>query len=183
GPWRSGSPGICPTGETGGEASGGPPSPNPCNLRAKTLSERMKERYPAARIVGIALKDRAAILPAGKRADAAYWLKENEDDTAEFVCGAYYPGCRPEVLSFSREQGIAEKPASPGSERLFQTHPEWRQWSCSLPPACEQACPDDVAAAHEEDAGLGRDFPHPIGSAVALVNSPYGDDLLEGLAE
>jgi hypothetical protein len=66
---------------------------------------------------------------------------------------------------------------------LFRRHPQWRRWECSLSAPCEQHCPQDVAAAHLEDYGLGPSFPHPVSSATALLYTPAGNDLLEAMAE
>ncbi len=43
-------------------------------LRSGTLGEALKLRYPKARVVGVAGKDRGAILPAGPAADLALWM-------------------------------------------------------------------------------------------------------------
>jgi predicted AlkP superfamily pyrophosphatase or phosphodiesterase len=47
-------------------------------------------------VIGISLKDRAAILPAGHMADAAYWFKE---DQSAFVTSTYYRPTLPEWLA------------------------------------------------------------------------------------
>ena len=41
----------------------------------------------APRVIGISLKDRAAIMPAGRGADAAYWF---DTKTGSFVSSTYY---------------------------------------------------------------------------------------------
>jgi len=156
---------------------------SPCAFEGKTLAERVKERYPEARVVGVSIKDRSAILMAGKKADAAYWVEEGADGTASFACSAYYPSCRPEVLAYGNEEGLSGKPGPGGILPLFRKHPAWAEWACSLPSPCEQACPDDVTEAHAEEAGLGKRFPHPVKDAAALLTTPYGNDLLEGFAE
>ena len=184
GPVREGTPGECePEGKGAGPASGAKKMKNPCAFDGKTLAERVKERYPGARVVGVAVKDRAAILMAGKKADAAYWVEVNEDGSAALACPGYYPACHPKVLAYGEEEGLPEKPGPAGSMTLFRRHPVWREWSCSLPSPCEKACPDDVVGAHSEDAGLGKSFPHPVKDPDSLLYTPYGDELLEGLAE
>ncbi|PYQ10959.1 MAG: hypothetical protein DMH00_09370, partial [Acidobacteria bacterium] len=67
--------GKCRAEEIAGAAAGSSAG-NPCNALGKSLAERVKERYPAARVIGVGLKDRSAILPPGKGADAAYWVEE-----------------------------------------------------------------------------------------------------------
>ena len=183
GPWKAGEKGRCTVASWADIPEGSPRVPNPCNQIGSSLAQRVKERYPGARVVGLALKDRSAILSTGKGADAAYWLDSREDDSAAFVCSAFYPGCSQAVLDYSQEQGLTEKPGDPSVMAMFRLHPEWRRWECSLSSPCEQHCPEDVVAAHQEDYGLGRGFPHPVANATALLYTPYGNDLVEGMAE
>jgi len=172
GPMDPSAPGKCLEGESATGAAS-PVPPNPCNALGISLAERVKKRYPRARVVGVGVKDRSAILPPGKQADAAYWIDQS-GDTPTLKCSAYYPSCHPDVMAFNAEMA---------SEALFSSHPEWKTWSCSLPVPCEKACPDDLAAFHGEDSGLGKSFPHPVKDTTAVLSSPYGDDLLEALAE
>lgn len=61
---------------------------SPRNLLVTTLGDQMKlATRDQARAVGISLKDRAAILPAGHGADGAYWY---DNDTHQFVTSTYY---------------------------------------------------------------------------------------------
>src|SRR4029453_13264509 len=78
--------------------------------------------------------------------------------------------------------GLDQKPDDPTGMTLFRLHPEWRRWTCSLP-SCETQCPDDLTSAHVDESGLGRAFPHEVRNASALLYTPYGNELLEGLAE
>jgi len=183
GPWKAGDVGRCTALSWADVPSGSPRIPNPCNQMGRSLAERVKARYPGARVVGLALKDRSAILTTGKGADAAYWMDSKGDDSVAFACSAYYPGCSQAALAYSQEQGLSEKPRDPSAMTMFRLHPEWRQWDCSLSSPCERHCPEDVVAAHMEDYGMGRGFPHPVAHATALLYTPYGNDLVEGMAE
>ena len=61
---------------------------SPRNLMATTLGDQIKLATGGlARVVGISLKDRAAILPAGHGADEAYWYA---GDTHQFITSTYY---------------------------------------------------------------------------------------------
>ncbi|MFI5182907.1 MAG: alkaline phosphatase family protein [Vicinamibacteria bacterium] len=57
----------------GGEGRGA----SPANFLGFTLGDVLKKTSPTSRVVGVSLKDRAAILMAGRRADAAYWYETN----------------------------------------------------------------------------------------------------------
>ena len=55
----------------------------------------MKLHSPDSKVVGVSLKDRAAILMAGRRADAAYWYSVEE---GKFTTSTYYSKSLPEWL-------------------------------------------------------------------------------------
>lgn len=60
---------------------------SPHLLMAPTLGDRMKDDNSSAKVIGIALKDRASVLPAGKKGDMAYWF---DGDAGEWVSSSYY---------------------------------------------------------------------------------------------
>ncbi|HYY99585.1 MAG TPA: hypothetical protein VE642_13380, partial [Pyrinomonadaceae bacterium] len=61
---------------------------SPRNLLCSTLGDELKlATNNRSRVVGVSLKNRAAILPAGRMADAAYWLSTQ---TGDFVSSTYY---------------------------------------------------------------------------------------------
>lgn len=49
-----------------------------------------------SRVIAVALKDRAAILPGGRTADGAYWF---DDETGRFITSSYYRDELPEWLT------------------------------------------------------------------------------------
>lgn len=61
---------------------------SPRNLLVSTVTDelRIATNYDA-KVIGVSLKDRAAILPAGHTANAAFWL---DDSTGHFVTSSYY---------------------------------------------------------------------------------------------
>jgi predicted AlkP superfamily pyrophosphatase or phosphodiesterase len=59
---------------------------SPANFIGFMLGDKLKLASPGSRVVGVALKDRAAVLMAGKRADAAYWY----DWQGSFTTSTYY---------------------------------------------------------------------------------------------
>lgn len=61
---------------------------SPRNMLATTIGDELKVATDfKSKVVGVALKDRAAILPAGHSADAAYWI---DDEACRFVSSTYY---------------------------------------------------------------------------------------------
>lgn len=69
---------------------GGSESPtgsSPRRMLVSTLGDEMKMADPRTKVIGISLKDRAAILPAGHMADGAFWFDNN---SGAFVSSTYY---------------------------------------------------------------------------------------------
>lgn len=64
------------------------PGSSPRNLLATTLGDEVKlATHGESKLYGISLKDRAAILPSGQTADAAFWI---DPTTGRFVTSTYY---------------------------------------------------------------------------------------------
>ena len=61
---------------------------SPRNLLANTIGDQLKIATDfKAKVIGVALKDRASILPAGHAADAAYWW---DGKAGHFISSSYY---------------------------------------------------------------------------------------------
>jgi predicted AlkP superfamily pyrophosphatase or phosphodiesterase len=64
------------------------PGSSPRNLRASTVGDELRLATAGeAKVFGISLKDRAAILPAGQAANAAYWI---DPQSGAFITSTYY---------------------------------------------------------------------------------------------
>src|SRR5882724_6375497 len=78
---------------------------SPRNLLVTTVTDelRMATNYQS-KVVGVSLKDRAAILPAGHTANAAFWM---DDESGNFISSTYYMNKLPEaVVKFNDEKNI-----------------------------------------------------------------------------
>jgi predicted AlkP superfamily pyrophosphatase or phosphodiesterase len=60
---------------------------SPKRLLQSTLGDEMKMSGKGGKVVGVSIKDRSAILPAGHMADGAYWF---DGKTGNFVSSTYY---------------------------------------------------------------------------------------------
>jgi predicted AlkP superfamily pyrophosphatase or phosphodiesterase len=68
--------------------NGSPPGASPHNLMADTLGDELKlATQGKSRVFSLALKDRAAILPGGFSADAAFWIDQK---SGTWVTSSYY---------------------------------------------------------------------------------------------
>ena len=88
------------------------PLASPRRLLVSTLGDELKmaSRFPkgapeAPRVIGISLKDRSAILPVGRGADAAYWW---DTKSGSFVTSTYYVNEAPPWLVTFNDRKIAD---------------------------------------------------------------------------
>jgi len=145
---------------------------SPHRLLGSTLGDQLKlTTQGRARVVGISLKDRSAILPVGKRPDGAYWFDGN---TGNFVSSTwYFPELPAWVKNFNRDQH---------SDRYFE-----RVWERLLPAAAY------ARSAGDDNDYEGKDhlFPHSLrgkdekpGPAFygRFQSSPFANDHLANLA-
>ncbi len=80
---------------------------SPRNLQATTIGDEVRlATGGASKVYGISLKDRAAILPSGQSANAAYWI---DQATGRFVTSTYYmPQLPPWVTAFNKGPRIGQ---------------------------------------------------------------------------
>ncbi|MCI1779559.1 MAG: alkaline phosphatase family protein [Bacteroidales bacterium] len=80
---------------------------SPRNLLATTITDELRLATNfKSRVVGISLKDRAAILPAGHNPTAAFWL---DDESGHFVTSSYYMNDLPQWVKNFNNAGNIEK--------------------------------------------------------------------------
>jgi predicted AlkP superfamily pyrophosphatase or phosphodiesterase len=160
----------------GGAAGEGASSPR--NLLASTLGDQLKLATAGrARVVGVSSKNRAAILPAGRMADAAYWYSTQ---TGAFVSSTYYFDKLPDWAA----RFNAAKPA----DKFFGA-----KWERMLPVAeYERRAGRDDAPWEKGIDNRSYVFPHIVDGGLkepgpafygALDYSPYSNDLVLSFAE
>jgi predicted AlkP superfamily pyrophosphatase or phosphodiesterase len=103
--------------------SGMEPGASPLNLRASTVGDSLRlATQGQAKVFGISLKDRAAILPAGYSANGAYWI---EPSSGAFITSSYYMEALPDwVTAFNSgdRAGRAEQEAgNPGTRDFYES--------------------------------------------------------------
>jgi len=140
---------------------------SPANFVGFTLGDMLKKASPEAKVVGVSLKDRAAILMAGPRADAAYWY----DATGRFTTSSYYMKTAPAWLDALNRRRIPDSYAGKAWVRLVGDE------SVYLKYAGEDNVPTE---ADTKDTT----FPHTVRGAVgspalyeAFRRTPFADEL------
>ena len=79
---------------------------SPRRLLVTTLGDEMKNAWEGARVYGVSIKARGAVLPAGHRADGAFWF---DDATGNFVTSTYYMKDLPDWAQAFNNQKLAAK--------------------------------------------------------------------------
>ena len=146
---------------------------SPKNLQATTITDevRMATNF-AGKVIGMSLKDRGAILPAGHFANWAFWYSK----TGSFISSTFYGEKLPEWVSqFNNEKHYMAyinkgwdlyKPAATYNESL----PDNNLYEGKLYGSTAPVFPYDLKTMYEKnDAGI-------------LRATPYGNDLLAEFA-
>jgi predicted AlkP superfamily pyrophosphatase or phosphodiesterase len=71
----------------GGASRGAAKSASPRRMLVSTIGDELKMAGRGSKVIGVSLKDRSAILPAGHMADGAYWF---DPQSGNFASSTYY---------------------------------------------------------------------------------------------
>lgn len=127
-----------------------------------------------SKVIGIAIKDRGAILPAGHSANAAYWY---EPASGNFISSTYYMQELPAwVQAFNKKRM---------TDTLYQ-----KDWDLYLPKEAytKTGMPDDVPFEYKPFGADQRAFPYKLkqftGKDWGKINvTPYGNTLTVAMAQ
>ena len=143
---------------------------SPRNFIGANFSDMMRLQY-RSRVIGISMKDRGAILPAGKRPAGAYWW---ESASGNFVTSSYYATELPEWVKLFNGRAKAKAFIGQKWERLGD--PKWYLW------------PDQAAGEGNLAGEKTPVFPHTIAASATegfenIMPTPFGNQLLEEFAK
>ena len=99
---------------------------SPKRLLVSTVGDELKMSGKGSKVIGVSMKDRSAILPAGHMADAAYWW---DAATGNFVTSTYYVKALPPwVEAYNKERSVdrfaGQKWTAIDGSQVFATMPE-----------------------------------------------------------
>ncbi len=141
---------------------------SPRNLLSSTITDELKLATNfRSKVIGIALKDRGGILPAGHAADAAYWY---DDLTGNWITSTFYMNQLPIWVNNFNNQKIAEKYIK-------------QDWSTLYPiNTYIQSTADDNTYEGKLRGETAPVFPHLTskminGNFSAIRNTPYGNSI------
>lgn len=90
---------------------------SPRNLLSSTMTDELKLATNfRSKVIGIAIKDRGGILPAGHSADAAYWF---DDETGNWITSTYYMNELPQWVRNFNNQKLPKKYLDQNWKTLF----------------------------------------------------------------
>ena len=148
---------------------------SPKNLLATTVGDELRIATNfSSKVIGISVKDRAAIFPAGHAANAAYWY---DGESGKFITSSYYMGELPSWIQKFNDRDLPDS--------LFKLN-----WNLSLPSSVyQQYCGNDYQPYEAQPLGTDqKQFPYSLKSFIKkdyerIATVPYGNSLLEALAE
>ncbi len=100
---------------------------SPYNLKTSTITDELRlATNQKGKVIGISIKDRGAILPAGHIANGAYWYDSN---TGKMISSTYYFENLPTWVSEFNDKKVADSYIKKGWELLFPIE----NYTASLP--------------------------------------------------
>ena len=152
----------------GSDSKGNKMSPH--NLLVTTITDELRLATNfQSKVVGISLKDRAAILPAGHNPTAAFWM---DDASGKFVTSSYYLSALPEWVDDFNNSKPIEKLLENGWNTLLpidqytESTADNVEWEGKLKGAIDPVFPYDVQKAYSLDHGSLRQM--PFGNTLTL---------------
>jgi hypothetical protein len=142
----------------------------PGAMRAETVADVLtRETHGSGKVASLSIKDRSAILPAGKRPDLVLWF---DGSLRAFTTSAYYAPAPPAWLAeYQRAHPVA-------AERVV--------WTPADPAALAARLGPDAAEGEAAYKGLDTSFPHELAASSdpydTWVLAPASTDALLALA-
>lgn len=147
---------------------------SPRNMKSTTMGDQLKLATDGrAKVVGIALKDRGSILPAGHAADGAYWFDSKDGN---WITSSFYRNELPKWAQDFNARRLPEQYVKQKWETLLpldkytESTPDDQPYEATLPGEAKAVHPHEFVAV----AG-GNKF-------ETLRTSPFGDELTKEFA-
>lgn len=147
---------------------------SPKNLKTTTITDQLRlASMFKSKVVGISLKDRGAILPAGHSANAAYWF---DTKTGDFASSTFYMNELPQWMQQFNNKKLPDSYLQSTWETLYPIE------------TYTASAPDDNKYESAFDKDASPVFPYDLkkykSKGYGLLNStPYGNQLLAEVAK
>ena len=147
---------------------------SPQNLLVTTIGDELRLATNFhSKVIGIAIKDRAAILPAGHSANGAYWYDEK---TGDWITSSYYMNDLPKWMKDLNSKKL--------TDQYFA-----KDWNTLYPlDTYIQSTADDVPYENKPFGASTKGFPYNLNQFVGknyglLPVTPYGNTVTFDVAE
>lgn len=159
-----------------GEGSAAAGAMSPKNMLVTTITDELRLATNfKSKVIGVAIKDRGAILPAGHAANAAYWY---DGRTGNFITSSYYKmSVLPDWVNNFNSRKIVDS-----FYRL--------DWKISLPEATYNKYCSNDSVSYEGRVGkpATKTFPHLLAEFAGkdygkISYTPYGNNLTAEMAK
>lgn len=140
---------------------------SPARLRVDTVADRLRAAHPDAFVVSVSVKDRGAIMPAGRKPTHALWYDSMLDS---FVTSTAFTKTYP-----AWARGVGDTPAvvKARAKPWELDDPAWTKAHAATP---------DAQAGEGDLDGMGIVFPHVAKTGNAFRALPAGDSMIIDLA-
>ena len=164
-----------------GSINENPNGTSPKNLAATTITDELRLRSKfKSKVISVSIKDRAAILPGGKSANAAYWF-DWESSPGYFVSSSFYMKKVPKWVSKFNELGKSNIYLNQSWNTLYPlstytaSSPDDNKYEPSLGGKSSPTFPYDFKTMREKYVKSGLEY-------QLLLVSPGGNSLLTEFA-
>lgn len=148
---------------------------SPRNLVVTTITDELKLATNfSSKVIGISIKDRSAIFPAGHIANAAYWY---DPAIGNFISSSYYINALPQWVTDFNNRKLPDS--------LYSLN-----WDISLPKEVyKKYCGADEQPYEKKPFGTDqKHFPYTLTSFIKkdyskISSTPHSNTMLEALAE
>ncbi len=147
---------------------------SPKNVWVTTITDELRLATNFhSKTIGISMKDRGAIIPAGHAANAAYWY---DGKSGNFISSTYYMKDLPKYMTDFNNKKLTDS--------FYQ-----KDWNVSLDKSVYEKYCDTDDNLYENNKSLGSAaFPHQLQQFIGneyskVLATPYGNDILEQLAK
>ncbi len=143
---------------------------SPRNLLVSTVTDELRLATNfQSKVIGVSLKDRASILPAGRTANGAFWF---DDSTGNFITSTYYTEKLPGWVKDFNDKKVPEKLLANEWATLYpvttytQSTEDSEPWEGTFEGEKSSVFPHKLSALYKQNRGLIRSS--PFGNSLTL---------------
>jgi len=161
---------VTPVGST--SASNGKMSP--VNMLPTTITDELRTATNFRnKVIGVALKDRGSILPAGHAATAAYWF---DGSSGRFITSSYYMNALPAWVNQFNDKKLPDQYYSSGWNTLYPINTYVQSTADEKVYESKAFGSDQVKFPYDLKKFIGKDY-------WKIASTPYGNQLTVEMAK